>query len=79
MMARLRSRDKQRAVADGCMGDALLAIFPLSEPSACADLLHAVSEARQAMAAVNEVRMKGEGGASRTGLRLVRRRAKAEA
>jgi adenylate cyclase len=36
------------------MGDGLLAIFPLSQPSACADLLHAVSEARQAMAALNE-------------------------
>jgi adenylate cyclase len=36
------------------MGDGLLAIFPLSQPSACANLLHAVSEARQAMAVVNE-------------------------
>jgi adenylate cyclase len=36
------------------MGDGLLAIFPLSQPSACADLLHAVAEARQAMAALNE-------------------------
>ena len=36
------------------MGDGLLAIFPLSEPSACVDLLHAVTEARQAMAALNE-------------------------
>src|SRR5689334_8115832 len=36
------------------MGDGLLAIFPLSQPSACADLLHAVTEARQAMAALNE-------------------------
>jgi adenylate cyclase len=36
------------------MGDGLLAIFPLSEPSACADLLHAVTEARQAMTALNE-------------------------
>ncbi|WP_407169009.1 adenylate/guanylate cyclase domain-containing protein [Bradyrhizobium sp. ORS 111] len=35
------------------MGDGLLAIFPLSEPSACANLLHAVTEARQAMAALN--------------------------
>jgi adenylate cyclase len=32
----------------------LLAIFPLSEPLACANLLHAVSEARQAMAVLNE-------------------------
>src|SRR6516162_7890216 len=31
------------------MGDGLLAIFPLSEPAACANLLHAVAEARQAM------------------------------
>jgi adenylate cyclase len=36
------------------IGDGLLAIFPLSEPAACANLLHAVSEARQAMAALNE-------------------------
>jgi adenylate cyclase len=35
------------------MGDGLLAIFPLSKPSACADLLHAVSEARQAMTELN--------------------------
>jgi adenylate cyclase len=36
------------------IGDGLLAIFPLSQPSACADLLHAVAEARQAMVALNE-------------------------
>jgi adenylate cyclase len=36
------------------IGDGLLAIFPLSQPSACADLLRAVSEARQAMIALNE-------------------------
>jgi class 3 adenylate cyclase len=36
------------------MGDGLLAIFPLSNPSACANLLHAVAEARQAMIALNE-------------------------
>jgi adenylate cyclase len=36
------------------IGDGLLAIFPLSEPQACANLLHAVSEARQAMIALNE-------------------------
>ncbi len=36
------------------IGDGLLAIFPLSEPKACANLLHAVSEARRAMAALNE-------------------------
>jgi adenylate cyclase len=36
------------------MGDGLLAIFPLSQPSACANLLRAVAEARQAMAALNE-------------------------
>ncbi|MBV9563510.1 MAG: adenylate/guanylate cyclase domain-containing protein [Bradyrhizobium sp.] len=35
------------------IGDGLLAIFPLSEKRACANLLHAVSEARQAMAALN--------------------------
>ena len=44
------------------MGDGLLAIFPLTKPSACADLLHAVSEARQAMAALNE-RNQANGGA----------------
>ncbi|MDH2343350.1 adenylate/guanylate cyclase domain-containing protein [Bradyrhizobium sp. SSUT77] len=36
------------------IGDGLLAIFPLSEPNACANLLHAVTEARQAMIALNE-------------------------
>lgn len=36
------------------IGDGLLAIFPLDQPAACASLLHAVSEARQAMAALNE-------------------------
>ena len=36
------------------IGDGLLAIFPLSEPRACANLLHAVAEARQAMTALNE-------------------------
>jgi len=36
------------------IGDGLLAIFPLSQPSACANLLRAVTEARQAMAALNE-------------------------
>ena len=35
------------------IGDGLLAIFPLSEPSAGANLLHAVTEARQAMIALN--------------------------
>ncbi|WGD50762.1 adenylate/guanylate cyclase domain-containing protein [Bradyrhizobium sp. CB1650] len=36
------------------IGDGMLAIFPLSEPQACANLLHAVTEARQAMVALNE-------------------------
>jgi adenylate cyclase len=36
------------------IGDGLLAIFPLSQPSACANLLHAVTEGRQAMVALNE-------------------------
>jgi adenylate cyclase len=36
------------------IGDGMLAIFPLSQPNACANLLHAVAEARQAMAALNE-------------------------
>src|SRR5258706_6679132 len=35
------------------IGDGLLAIFPLSQPSACANLLHAVTEARQAIVALN--------------------------
>lgn len=35
------------------IGDGLLAIFPLSQLDACANLLHAVTEARQAMAALN--------------------------
>ena len=42
------------------IGDGLLAIFPLHEPNACANLLRAVTEARQAMAALNE-RTKGTG------------------
>ncbi|MCC8941113.1 adenylate/guanylate cyclase domain-containing protein [Bradyrhizobium sp. Arg68] len=41
------------------MGDGLLAIFPLDEPKACANLLRAVTEARQAMAALNEKRAAG--------------------
>jgi adenylate cyclase len=36
------------------IGDGLLAIFPLSQPSACANLLHAVTEARRAMLGLNE-------------------------
>jgi len=36
------------------IGDGLLAIFPLSQPSACENLLLAVTEARQAMVALNE-------------------------
>jgi adenylate cyclase len=36
------------------IGDGMLAIFPLSEPQACANLLRAVTEARQAMVALNE-------------------------
>jgi adenylate cyclase len=36
------------------IGDGLLAIFPLTRPSACANLLHAVAEARQAMVALNK-------------------------
>lgn len=42
------------------IGDGLLAIFPLDEPTACANLLHAVTEARRAMAALNE-RNRGTG------------------
>jgi adenylate cyclase len=36
------------------MGDGLLAIFPLSEPQACGNLLRAVAEARREMSALNE-------------------------
>lgn len=36
------------------IGDGLLAIFPLSQPSACVNLLHAVAEARRAIDALNE-------------------------
>jgi adenylate cyclase len=36
------------------IGDGLLAIFPLHEPNACANLLRAVTEARGAMTALNE-------------------------
>ncbi len=36
------------------IGDGLLAIFPLTKPSACADLLRAVAEAREALAALSE-------------------------
>jgi adenylate cyclase len=36
------------------IGDGLLAIFPLSQPNACENLLRAVTEARQAMAALND-------------------------
>jgi len=35
------------------MGDGLLAIFPLSNPNACVDLLRAISEAQTAMDALN--------------------------
>lgn len=36
------------------IGDGMLAIFPLSQPTAGANLLHAVAEARQAMVVLNE-------------------------
>ncbi|TCR91714.1 adenylate cyclase [Rhizobium sp. BK376] len=35
------------------MGDGLLAIFPLSKPTACADLLQSIREGQAAMAALN--------------------------
>jgi adenylate cyclase len=35
------------------MGDGLLAIFPLSNPSACADLLSAIGDGRKRIEAVN--------------------------
>ncbi|HTO32795.1 MAG TPA: adenylate/guanylate cyclase domain-containing protein [Pararhizobium sp.] len=40
------------------MGDGLLAIFPLNNPSACADLLHAIREAQVAMTALNAANIK---------------------
>jgi adenylate cyclase len=36
------------------IGDGMLAIFPLEQKNACANMLHAVSEARQAMIGLNE-------------------------
>lgn len=36
------------------MGDGLLAVFPLRNPTACADLMRAVAEAQAAMAALNQ-------------------------
>jgi adenylate cyclase len=36
------------------IGDGLLAIFPLSRPAACANLIHAITEAGEAMVALNE-------------------------
>ncbi len=36
------------------MGDGLLAIFPLSDPAACANLLRAISEAQTAMNVLNQ-------------------------
>jgi len=36
------------------MGDGLLAIFPLDQPNACANLLRAIDEAREAMVALNQ-------------------------
>ena len=36
------------------MGDGLLAIFPLSNPTACGDLLRAIGEAQAALARLNE-------------------------
>ena len=43
------------------IGDGLLAIFPLDEPNACANLLKAVSEARRAMVALNETNAEAGG------------------
>ena len=36
------------------MGDGLLAIFPLSDPAACANLLQAISEAQTSVAEMND-------------------------
>ncbi|ATU91677.1 adenylate/guanylate cyclase domain-containing protein [Phyllobacterium zundukense] len=41
------------------MGDGLLAIFPLSNPDACTNLLQAISEAQTAMAALNDENIRG--------------------
>jgi adenylate cyclase len=41
------------------MGDGLLAIFPLSDPMACTNLLRAISEAQTAMAALNAENIRG--------------------
>ncbi|QPF87785.1 adenylate/guanylate cyclase domain-containing protein [Bradyrhizobium genosp. L] len=50
------------------MGDGLLAIFPLDEPKACANLLHAVTEARRAMTALNEKNRKNGSAPLRYGI-----------
>jgi adenylate cyclase len=39
------------------MGDGLLAIFPLSKPTACGDLLRAIGEAQTALAQLNDQRL----------------------
>jgi adenylate cyclase len=43
------------------IGDGMLAIFPLSQPDACANLLQAVSEARRAMLALNQTNSEAGG------------------
>nr|WP_244598543.1 adenylate/guanylate cyclase domain-containing protein [Rhizobium tubonense] len=45
------------------MGDGLLAIFPLSNPNACIDLLAAIGEAQAAMIALNETNVRSGHGA----------------
>ena len=50
------------------MGDGLLAIFPLSQPQACANLLHAVTEAREAMTALNDKNSAAGGAPLRYGI-----------
>ncbi len=41
------------------MGDGLLAVFPLSNPNACADLLEAIKDGRKRMSHLNEMLVKG--------------------
>lgn len=50
------------------MGDGLLAIFPLNDPKACANLLHAVTEARQAMTVLNDKNQKNGSAPLRYGI-----------
>src|SRR3989475_11826272 len=50
------------------IGDGLLALFSLSQPSACADLLHALAGAPQGMGALNEKKKETRRGALDLGI-----------